>query len=305
MASLAVKAKIRDGENVSYGLVSGSWDKLQVHGTLRVYVPLAFAKGGISYGFVPQFRYGISNSRFDNAMRGLTITEKDPETGKILKYEWDKGHTPDYTFMQRFSVSARGYIMRPRAHSQVYPRWGAGLEAGFSMRPTMHKTFIPSAYVYAYGYLPGLWRTQGLRLTGTYQQGIPMSQEDFQVGEITANTLPAGFSSAAQSTLGSLYPWQLNVSASYAIPVFVGDIALPPVLYIRNFLLLPKADFTLLPGNDNLWSVGADITAELGKFIVPFDCSMGVSVSYLGGSAYNAMGQDSRWSIGMIMSYDF
>ncbi len=305
MAGLTVKAKIRDGEDVSYGLVSGSWDKLQVHGTLRAYVPLAFSKGGISYGFVPQLSYGISNSRFDNAMRGVTITEKDQNTGEILKYEWDEGHRPDYTLMQRLSVSARGYIMRPRAHSQVYPRWGAGLEAGFSMRPTMQKTFAPSAYVYAYGYLPGIWRTQGLKLTGIYQHRLSMSEEEYQIGEITANTLPVGFSSAAQGKLGILYPWQLNVSASYAIPVFTGDIALPPVLYIRNFLLLPKADFTLLPGNDNLWSAGADITAELGKFIVPFDCSLGVSISYLGGTAFDAVGQKDRWSIGMIMSYDF
>ena len=290
---------------MSYGLVSGSWDKLQVHGTLRAYVPLAFSKGGISYGFVPQLSYGISNSRFDNAMRGVTITEKDQNTGEILKYEWDEGHRPDYTLMQRLSVSARGYIMRPRAHSQVYPRWGAGLEAGFSMRPTIQKTFVPSAYVYAYGYLPGIWRTQGLKLTGIYQHRLSMSEEEYQIGEITANTLPGGFSSAAQGKLGILYPWQLNVSASYAIPVFTGDIALPPVLYIRNFLLLPKADFTLLPGNDNLWSAGADITAELGKFIVPFDCSLGVSISYLGGTAFDAVGQKDRWSIGMIMSYDF
>ena len=305
MAGLTVKARIKDGEDISYGLVSGSWDKLQVHGTLRAYVPLSFSKGGISYGFVPQVSYGISNSRFDNAMRGITITEKDPQTGEIKKYEWDSGHLPEYTVMQRLSVSARGYVMRSRARSQVYPRWGAGLEAGFSMRPTMQETFIPDAYVYAYGYLPGIWRTQGLRLTGSFQHWISASNEVFQLGELVANTLPGGFSSAAQNAVGRLYPWQLNMSANYAIPVFVGDIALPPLLYIRNFLLLPKADFTLLPGSDNLWSVGADITAEMGKFIVPFDCSLGVSVSYLGGSAFQAVGQQDRWSVEMIMSYDF
>ena len=74
---------------------------------------------------------------------------------------------------------------------------------------------------------------------------------------------------------------------------------------IKNFLIVPNFDFTLLPGNDNLWSAGADITAEMGKFIVPFDCSLGVSVSYLGGSAFDAVGQRDRWSVGLIMSYDF
>ena len=104
---------------------------------------------------------------------------------------------------------------------------------------------------------------------------------------------------------GRAYPWQLNASASYAIPVFVGDIALPPILYIRNFLIVPTADFTLLPGNHNLWSFGADITAEMSKLIVPFDCSLGVSISYLGGTAFDTVGQKDRWSVGLIMSYDF
>ena len=249
--------------------------------------------------------YGISNSLFDNATRGLTITEKDPETGEIKAYEWDSGHVPAYVPMQRLGISARGYVMRSRARSQVYPRWGVGLEAGFSMRPSMTGTFNPNAYVYAYGYLPGIWRTQGLRLTGTFQHRISFSDDVFQLGELAANTLPKGFSSAARLQAGRRYPWQLNASVSYAIPVYVGDISLPPVLYIRNFLIVPNYDFTLLPGNHNLWSVGADITAEMGKFILPFDGSLGVSVSYLGGSAFDAVGQRDRWSVGLIFSYDF
>ncbi|MBQ9410934.1 MAG: hypothetical protein IJU21_04935 [Bacteroidales bacterium] len=305
MADITAKAKIRDGEEISYGLASGSREALQVKGSLRAYIPWSFARGGISYGVIPQISYSIANSLFDNAMRGLTITEKDPETEEIKAYEWDAGHVPEYVPMQRLGISARAYVMRPRARSQVYPRWGAGLEAGFNIRPAMERSFHPNAYVYGYAYLPGIWRTQGLRITGTYQHSLSIGNEVFQLGELAANTLPRGFSSAARLQVGRMYSWQLNASASYAIPVFVGDIALPPILYIRNFLIVPTADYTLLPGNDNLWSFGADITAEMAKFITPFDCSLGVSVSYLGGSAFEAVGQKDRWSISLIMSYDF
>lgn len=305
MADIVVKAKIKDGEDVSYALADGTRDVLQVSGTLKAYIPWGFSKGGVSWGFIPQVNYGISNNLFDNATRGLTITEKDPQTGEITKYEWDDGHIPDNVPMQRLGVSARAYVMRARARSQVYPRWGVGLEAGFNFRPAMQASFRPNAYVYAYGYLPGFWRTQGLRLTGTFQQSLSFSSDVFQIGELAANTLPRGFSSAAVAQTGRAYPWQLNASASYAIPVFVGDIALPPILYIRNFLIVPTADFTLLPGKDNLWSFGADITAEMSKLIVPFDCSLGVSVSYLGGTAFDTVGQKDRWSVGLIMSYDF
>ena len=305
MADVVVRAKIKDGEEISYAVVDGSREKLQVSGTLRAYIPWGFSKGGVSWGFVPQLSYGISNSLFDNSTRGVTITEKDPQTGEIKDYEWDAGHVPEYVPMQRLGISARAYVMRSRARSQVYPRWGAGLEAGFSIRPGMTGTFAPNAYVYGYGYLPGIWRTQGLKLTGMFQRSVSMSSDVFQLGELAANTIPRGFSAAARMQAGRIYPWQVNASASYAVPVYVGDIALPPILYIRNFLVIPNFDFTLLPGNDNLWSAGADITAEMGKFVAPFDCSLGVSVSYLGGSAFETVGQTDRWSVGLIMSYDF
>ena len=305
MADLYAKAKVKDGEEEYYTMASGSWQKPLVRGTLRAYVPLGFSKGGTSYGFVPRVSYSISNSRFDQAVRSLTITERDPETNEIVSYEWAEGHEPKYIPTQRLSASVRGYIIRSRARSQIYPRWGIGLEAGMSARPGMTSTFLPNAYVYAYGYLPGIWRTQGLKLTGTYQRSLKFEENVLQQGEITVNTLPRGFSATSLQAAGRLYPWQLNATASYAIPIYVGDISLPPILYIRNFLVIPNADFTLLPGNENLWSAGADITAEMGKFLAPFDCSLGVSISYLGGSAFEAVGQQDRWSFGLIMSYDF
>ena len=296
---------IKDGETTKPGTASGPLGNLQMNGSIRAYIPWGFAKGGISYGFVPQVRYSISNSLYDTAMGGVTITEKDPETGEILAYEFDAGHVPQYVPLQRMGVSARGYVMRPRADSQVYPRWGIGLEAGYNFRPMMTQAMRPNAYVYAYGYMPGLWRTQGLRLTGMFQRQFTVGNDAFQLGELAANTLPKGFSADAAREVGRRYLWQFNASASYAIPVFVGDIALPPIAYIRNFLIVPNADFTLLPGQDNLWSVGADITAEMGKLVIPFDCSLGVSISYLGGNAFEKVGQQDRWSFGMIFSYDF
>ena len=304
IADLYAKVRVREGEDISYVIAGGSWEKPQISGRIKAYIPLGFSKGGISYGFVPQITYSISNSRFDNAIRNLTVTGRDPETNEP-SYEWASGHVPVYVPMQRLTASARGYIVRQRARSQVYPRWGIGLEAGYSVRPGIAPTFRPNAYVYAYGYLPGILRTQGIKLTGTFQQQIVLGESPLQLGELVANTLPRGFFQTAKNKAGSLYPWQLNASAAYAIPVFVGDIALPPIMYVRNFLITPTADFTLLPGSDNLWSVGADITAQFGKFIIPFDGALGVSVSYLGGNAYQKVGQPSHWSVQLIMSFDF
>ena len=120
-----------------------------------------------------------------------------------------------------------------------------------------------------------------------------------------ANTLPRGFSSPSSANVGKLYPSQFKATVDYAIPIYVGDIALPPIAYIRNFLVVPHADFSYFGQSSNLWSAGADITAEFGKLIAPFDGSIGVSVSYLGGSIFDKIEQPRRWSVGLIMSYDF
>lgn len=296
---------IKDGNTKYGGTATGALGNLQMDGSIRAYIPWGFAQGGISYGFVPQVRYSITNSLYDNAIGSVTITEKDPETGEVLAYEFDDSHVPEYVPLQRMGISARGYIIRSRAESQIYPRWGMGFEAGFNFRPMMTQAIRPNAYLYAYCYMPGFWRTQGLRLTGMFQRQFKVGNDTFQFGELAANTLPNGFSAAAAREVGQSYLWQFNATASYAIPVFVGDIALPPIAYVRNFLIVPNANFTLLPGQDNLWSIGADITAEMGKLVVPFDCSLGVSISYLGGNAFEKVGQKDRWSFGLIMSYDF
>jgi hypothetical protein len=97
---------------------------------------------------------------------------------------------------------------------------------------------------------------------------------------------------------------QWKVPADYAIPIYVGDWSIPGVAHIRNFVLTPHGDYTGLSGN-NLWSVGADFTAELTKLILPFNSSLGVSVNYLGGTFYARTGQERRWSVELIFGMDF
>ena len=92
----------------------------------------------------------------------------------------------------------------------------------------------------------------------------------------------------------------------YAIPIYVGDLSIPAVAYIKNFLLTPHADFTGLPGKYNLWSAGADFSASLARlFVLPFDASIGVSASYLGGTLYEHTGQDKPWAVSLIFGVDF
>ena len=297
------KASITEENVTTYGLASGRLDTPFVSGLVKAYIPLSWSIGGISYGFIPQVTYNITSYQFDNNYMHFRV-ETDPNTQE-QKYVQEGTHTTSYSPMQRLGAAARGYVMKPRAESQVYPRWGIGLEAGFNMRPMMWHIYRPNAYAYLYGYIPGIARTQGLKLTASYQQQIKLGDELINMGEMALGTLPRGFSSTASKWVANHSRYQAKITADYAIPVYVGDIALPPIAYIRNFLIVPHGDFTFLANDYNLWSVGADITAQMGKFIVPFDCSLGVSISYLGGNAFQASGQPKHLSVGLIMSYDF
>ena len=61
-----------------------------------------------------------------------------------------------------------------------------------------------------------------------------------------------------------------------------------PVVYIKNLLVVPHTDFTVARGF--LFSAGADFTVELANFLwFPFDCSVGFSLDYSGGTRWGEL----------------
>lgn len=270
--------------------------------SLRAYVPLSVRRHGVNYGFVPQLKYTLSNNWMATEPVLLSAPEryfKGLSTYYLLKSFGGGGNVP----MQRLSVSVRGYAMLSKASRQVYPRLGIGAEAGVNLRPGQTALFTPNIYGYCYGYLPGLFRPQGLKLTGIVQQQI--RPQGLVFGELAVQTLPRGFDSAAGSLLAQEHPLQWKVTADYAIPFSFGDISIPGVAYITHFVLTPHGDFTSLGASNNLWSLGADLTAELSKLILPYSSSLGLSFSYLGGSWYPSTQQERPWSLSLIYNMDF
>lgn len=205
--------------------------------------------------------------------------------------------------MQSLGASVRGYAMLPSTHSRVYPRLGIGGEIGVHSRLGLENVFAPDIYGYVYGYLPGLYQTHGLRLSALCQQQLRTADTIF--GEMSADVLPRGFDSSVGAVVAIENPWQVKLSADYALPFTIGgDLSLMPALYIRNFVLTPNADFTLLP-KGNLWSVGADLTAELGFIVIALDASLGVTFSYNGGTWFGQSGQKDPFFVGPVFSMDF
>ena len=298
----------RVGYAVTRDEVSGpSWT-----GSVKAYIPFRYNKGGIVQGWVPQASWSISSSAFDNGTVNLTMSDSFFEGALPSLVDITPG---DNVLMQSFRASVRGYRMLPTAESQVYPRWGIGAETGASFRPGLTKIYSPVWYGYLYGYLPGITRTQGLRLSATAQYQLPTGAP---FGENSVTILPRGFTSAAARTVARNSHAQLRLTADYAIPVYVGDISwFSPVAYIRNFLLIPHVDGTGFPVTRNdrivlhsLVSAGADMTVELGNLAwIPYPCSFGVSASWLGGSYFDSLSEKDTndrkpYYVGLLFSVD-
>ncbi|MCR5827233.1 MAG: hypothetical protein K6G53_02325 [Bacteroidales bacterium] len=278
-------------------------DVPSMSGVVRAYLPLSFRKGGLLWGVTPQVSYAVSNS-----LIGLNATLlQAPDRFEKLPshYILVQPAGPEKAYMQRLTASVRGYLMKPRAVSQIYPRAGIGLEAGASLRPGSTPLFSPNIYAYAYGYLPGITRSQGLMLTGMFQHQL---QPGTPFHEMSVSVLPRGFSSLAAANLASSFPTQWRLTADYAIPLYFGDISIPLLAYIKNFILTPHADYMRVDADagKQLWSAGADLAAHLERiFFAELDATLGVSFSWLGGSLYSTTEQEKPYSVSLIFKTEF
>lgn len=265
--------------------------------TLKTYVPLAWYRSGWRYGVTPQLSYAVSNHYLDQ--HAVQFSVPGFLQGTPTRYLLSNAGAADNHLLQRASASVRGYYMRDRAQSQTYPRWGIGAEAGLSLRPGLTQLFRPNLYGYLYGYLPGLFRTQGLKLSAMLQAQTGPA-DGMHYTEMSASILPAGFEAAATSALESgRVQWKLG--ADYSIPVYLGDIDLTPILYVKKFEIGPHADYTGF-AHGSLWSYGASITASIAHFILPFDGSWGIDISKMGGSSFSASGEENTWSVSLVYS---
>lgn len=298
-ASMFTQYLIDSGLMQVYQLGGREIRNIALNADLDVSVPLRFNKGGYLSGFVPRLEYSICNDLF-NTFRTVYQAR---EAGALGKHYMLTGFTDGVSVpVQRFTASARGYFMLPVPDCAEYPRWGIGADAGYSFRPGLQEMFTSSAYAMLYGYVPGFFPTQGLRITASAQ--YIFGYEGGRNRYFTRVSWPRGFTMAtAQNAISK--PLQYKFTLDYAIPIYVGDISLQPLTYIRNFVITPHVDYTGFKGG-KLWSAGADLTASLAHiFFVPFDSSVGVSFSYLGGDIYGGSKPAKRYSISAIFSVDF
>ena len=264
-------------------------DKPLFEGNIKVYIPFNFSSGGISRGLVPQVKYKFSNDKYNDRILLQTVTGKDGKQVAETVETFNDDHTAP---LRTLDFSVRGYILRQKAQSQVFPSLGFGAELGVHTRPGHSESYSSTLYLYTYGYLPGFSPRQGWRLTASLEGdlgtgGIYSSPE----GALTA--IPRGFvNTNLKSILNSSSGERFRVTVDYAIPFLDVDWSfLSPVAYIKNFEFTPFFDWSYQnfnwssklhfnPGgvlSENLFSAGADLTVNLGNFFwLPYDTQIGI-----------------------------
>ena len=271
-----------------------------VQGKVSMYIPFNLSSGGWYKGVIPRLSYTITNDRFNT---GTAYMEREPIGNSFVRYEEGKNVLRQYV-----GGSVRAYATTGTANSQVYPRWGIGAETGFSTSLEGTEVFSPMGYLYGYGYVPGVIRTQGIKLTAMWQRKLVGSSAFSQQ---IVGFLPRGLSSVP--SLGSylsIYNRNLfKVTADYAIPVYIGDVTLcGNLLAIKRLVLYPHYDHTFI-GKKNLWSAGLDLTADLHAIAtIEWPCSVGISFSWNGGSAWDSLPKEismKKWFLGPVFNVSF
>ena len=185
--------------------------------------------------------------------------------------------------------------MRNKAPSQVYPRIGLGAEAGFRARPGHSKAYSNTAYLYLYGYLPGIMQDQGLKLSAALGQDL--GNNPYSAPDMPVSFIPRGFvNSNVKSLTNPCSPSRMKFSLDYAIPFLNMDWSgLCPATYVKNLEIAPFVDWSLQKFKDYndyhingarlekeaLISVGADLTVCLGNLLwLPYDSRIGIRYAY-------------------------
>lgn len=304
-----------DGDQANIELSSKELPVPYVEGVLSAYIPFNFSSGGWYKGVIPKVTYRIGNDMFKKSiavmdLEDMTSTGQDGEPVDWQNPVFSYVTSGKNVFRHSLSGSIRAYTMQNTPNSAVYPRWGIGVETGASGNLESGNLLAPMGYFYTYGYIPGIMREHGIKLTAITQFKL---NKDAVFGQTAVNYLPRGLASN-----GPVLNWlsirsirAARFTADYALPIFIGDLSFGGSLFsIKRLVLTPHFDFSIT-GNGSLWSAGTDLILDMHSILtLEWPCSFGVTFSYNGGPSFNSIMEESgiemnRFHIGPTFNVTF
>ena len=213
--------------------------------SLRTYFPLNFSSGGWTRGLIPKMDWRYSNDSY---------------------YSFRDGRYQDY---QHLTFGVQYYQVQRMALRNLFPKWGFGVNLQYNVMPFAGENFGSTLYWSAYGYLPGLAKNHGLRLSFAYQRQFYEGKR-YLMRNLAAS--PRGYFAHYSINYTSLF-------ADYAIPVNLGDITVSWLIYLKRARIIPFFDWAYSRGmNDekHLYSGGADLLFDFNIFNIPLPLTAGV-----------------------------
>ena len=222
----------------------------------QVYLPLRFNSHGWQRGITPQVRFDYDNNGYYDSSRNGYM------------------HAGTVTSALQF------YIMREMAGSAIFPKWGFGGVAKMGFAVNGGENFGNVSSLHLYGYLPGFAATHGLKLSASVQKQN-VEGKNYWMGNLVG--MPRGYREnfyCKDYVMGS---------ADYAFPVYLGDIGVWELAYLKRLQVIPFADFAIgksvstperIERDARLCSVGTDLLVDLSPFKFGVECSVGVRYSY-------------------------
>ena len=240
------------------------------------YVPLNFSSNGWQRGVVPQVGWNFNNNGYyDSAKKG-------------------------YVYSNAFTGALQAYTMREKAPSGIYPKWGLGTVAKWRTAINGGENFGSAASLYLYGYIPGFAPAHGIKLSLSMQQQY-VKGKNYYTGNLVS--MPRGFK---EQMYGEKY---CMATADYAFPIYMGDILLWKLVYLKRMQIIPYADFALLSKGATyrnlqktaLCSYGGAILFDICPFLFGVDISIGVRYSRYGQYA-NGVASEWKNGFGLMVS---
>lgn len=220
----------------------------------RMYVPINLSRGGWFRGLVPQVAYNFTNEPF------LLLD-----------------HPTKYRHQLTYGLTYYQHLYQ--ATSAIYPRWGFGINMAYGHTLGAEPLFGEAAYAKIYGYLPGITTTQGLKLSASAQWPIITADNIYSFGSFAS--LPRGFKNESMPNA----PYVM-ATADYAIPIYLGDVNVTKLLYLKRLQLIPFCDAACFQSKDKTWnpmlSYGADVLLDFHVVEFGIPLSLGVRYARLG-----------------------
>ena len=211
----------------------------------KMYVPINLGHSGINSGLIPEIAFNYTNDVIEVA-------------GQKIHYNMD------------FQYGIRYYRMLPMTKTALMPRLGIGLELrGSYAKGNLNNSGV-LGYMHAYGYLPGITKQQGIKLSAEYQY----QTGDGNNGSITnLAKMPRGY----QSYILRDYA---KISMDYALPIYIGDFQPTTLFYFMRINLIPFIDCAIdnlrSDNKVHLWSYGTSATLQGHFFRIGAELQLGV-----------------------------